>query len=137
MNAISFRDWFFDRLIWVLVSGEWVIKIRDFKNSRNKKERNILGLTVYNPNEDGGIIYLDETRGTARVLIHELGHVVLGDIIDVEARDKNKTAKKIEIWSEEQVLTFESLFYSCLSVKQKKILRTFIDRAKVDFRHNY
>lgn len=46
MTAFLFRDWFFDRLIWTLMSGEWIIKIRDFKNSRNKKERNLFGLTV-------------------------------------------------------------------------------------------
>lgn len=135
MSSFVFRDWFFDRLIWVLVSGEWVVKIKDFKNSRTKKERDIFGLTVPSEDREGGIIYLDKVKGTPRILIHELGHVVLGDILDSEATEKNKTKRQIEEWTESEVLTFEKLFYECLSVRQKDILKVFIARAKIDLRH--
>ncbi len=133
---LSFRDWFFDRLIWVLMSGEWVIKIKDFKYSKNKRERKLFGLTVPNPDNDGGMIYLDKQRGKPRILIHELGHVVLGDMIDMEARDRNKTTKRIDRWTEDQVMIFERLFYSCLSAKQVSVLKIFIDRAKINLRSN-
>lgn len=135
MNFSGFRDWFFDRLIWVLVNGEWVIKIKDFKNSNNRKERGLFGLMSPSSDKEGGIIYLDKKRGTPRVLIHELGHVVLGDILDDESKDKNKTARKIDQWTENQMLLFESLFYSCLSASQISALKVFIDRAKIDLRN--
>ena len=136
MNFTLFRDWFFDRLIWVLMSGEWVVKIRDFKNSRNKKECNFFGLTVPNEDKEGGIIYLDKIRGTPRILIHELGHVVLGDILDSEATEKNKTKRQIEKWTEDEVLMFEKVFYECLSARQIGVLRVFIARAKIDLTYN-
>jgi hypothetical protein len=135
MSPVMFRNWFFERLIWILVSGEWVIKIKDFKNSKKRKERELFGLAVPSLDGDGGIIYLDMKRGTPRILIHELGHVVLGDILDLEATDKNKTTKKIDEWTEDQVLLFEELFYKCLSAKQRQILKTFIDMAKIDSRY--
>lgn len=131
-----FRDWFFDRMIWVLMSGEWVVKIKDFKNSKNKKCRNLLGLTVPNEDKDGGTIYLDKIRGTPRILVHELGHVVLGDILDAEATEKNKTKRQIEKWTEDEVLIFEKRFYGCLSNRQTDVLKVFIARAKIDLRHN-
>lgn len=136
MRSFVFRDWFFDRLIWVLMNGEWIVKIKDFKNSRNKKEQLLFGLTVPNEDKEGGVIYLDKTRGTPRILIHELGHIVLGDILDSEATEKKKTTKQIDKWTEDQVLTFEKLFYECLSVRQKDILKVFIARARIDLKHN-
>lgn len=137
MSFSPFRAWFFDRLIWVLLNGEWTVKIKDFKNSKNKNERKLLGLTNFYPDKEGGIIYLDSRQGTARILIHELGHVVLGNILDDEARDKNCTEKEIDEWSECQAYIFERLFYQCLSVKQKRILQIFIDKAKIDFERNH
>lgn len=136
MSNFLFRDWFFERLTWVLMSGEWVIKIKDFKGSKNKKERIFFGLTVPHEDKEGGIIYLDKIKGTPRILIHELGHVVLGDMLDSEATEKNKTTRQIEKWIEEQVLEFERLFYECLSTRQINVLKVFIARAKIDFRHN-
>lgn len=137
MRSYGFRDWFFDRLIWVLISGEWAIKIKDFKNSNNKRECDLFGLASPHSDKEGGIIYLDKKRGTPRILIHELGHVVLGDILDDESRDKNKTTRKIDQWTENQVLLFESLFYSCLSRRQAAILKVFIDRARIDLRKDF
>ncbi len=133
MGSFMFRDWFFDRLIWVLMNGEWVVKIKDFKNSKNKKERCLFGLTV--PDEDkGGIIYLDKTKGTPRILVHELGHILFGDILDAEATGKKKTKKQIEEWTEDEVLAFEKLFYECLSAKQIGVLKVFIARARIDLK---
>ena len=134
MGSFTFRDWFFERLIWALMSGEWVVKIKDFKNSKNKKERGLFGLAVPNEDEEGGIIYLDKTRGTPRILVHELGHILLGDILDAEATAKKKTKKQIEEWTEDEVLAFETLFYKCLSAEQRKALKVFIARARVDLR---
>lgn len=133
MSFPLFRDWFFDRLIWVLISGEWKVKIKDFKNSKNKKEREFFGWTDFHSDKEGGVIYLDKSGGTPRILVHELGHVVLGDIFDNEAQYKNRTEKEIEEWTESQVLVFEQLFYRCLSVKQKRILKVFIDKARIEF----
>lgn len=131
---MTFRDWFFERLIWVLRSGEWVVRIKDFKNSKNKKERELLGLTDPYSDKEGGTIYLDKESGTSRILIHELCHVVLGDILDNEATSKKKTSKQINKWVEEQALIFEKLFYGCLTSRHKATLKIFIDRAKIDFR---
>ncbi len=136
MSSNLFRDWFFERLIWALMSGEWTVEIQDFKNSRNKRERELFGSADPHEDKEGGIIYLDKKRGTLAILVHELGHVLLGEILDSEATYKNRTKKQIEKWTEEQVLIFEKVFYSCLSVKQKKTLKVFIDRAMIDFRHN-
>ncbi len=118
------------------MSGEWVVKIQDFKNSKNKKERSLFGLTAPNEDKEGGIIYLDKVRGTPRILIHELGHIVLGDILDLEATEKNKTKRQIEKWTEDEVLIFEKLFYECLSARQVDILKVFIARARIDHRFN-
>jgi len=135
MKFASFRDWIFDRLIWALVSKRWVVKIVNFEESKNKWERDYWGLTE--PNEEGGgVIYLDKDKGTPKILIHELCHAVFGDILDDEARDKNKTKKEIEEWSEYQVLMFEDYFYKCLSARQKKILQTFINKARIEFEHH-
>lgn len=131
---MTFRDWFFERIVWVIRSGEWVIKIKDFKNSKNKKERELFGLTDPHSDKEGGIIYLDKKRGTPRILVHELCHVVLGDMLDDEATNKKKTSKQIKKWVEIQVLIFEKLFYECLTSRQKSTLKIFIDRAKIDFR---
>ena len=129
-----FRDWFFDRLIWSILSGMWVIKIKDFKNSKDKREREFLGLTMYHKEENGGIIYLDKKAGTPKVLVHELGHVFFGDILDDEARDKNRTSSEIDCWMEDQILEFEEYFFKCLSVEQIRTLKVLIDRAKIDFK---
>lgn len=137
MSFFGFRDWFFDRLIWVIVSGEWLIKIKDFKNSKNKTERYLFGLMDPYPDKEGGVIYLDKTRGTPRILIHELGHVVLGDILDAESTQKNSTEKQINKWIEDEVVNFERMFYECLSVEQKKILKTFIAKARANFYRNH
>lgn len=133
IDSVLFHEWFFDRLIWPVLSGKWTVKIRDFKHSKEKEERNILGLTAQNNDEEGGIIYLDIKHGTSKVLIHELGHVLLGEILDDEARDKNETTEKVDKWVESYILTFEKYFFSCLSSKQKRILKVFIDKAKVEY----
>ena len=135
MKFAPFRDWIFERLIWVLVSERWVVKITNLKESKNKYEQDYLGLMVPNE-EEGGVIYIDRNGGTPKILIHELCHAVFGDILDDEGRDKNKTKREIYEWSECQVLMFEDYFYACLSAKQKKILKTFIDRAKIDHARN-
>ena len=135
MNFVSFRDWIFERLTWPLISRKWVVKRVNFKESENKYVRDFWGLMVPD-GEGGGVIYLDKNKGTPKVLIHELCHAVFGDILDDEARDKNKTKKGIEKWSEYQTLMFEDCFYECLSVKQKFLLKTFIDRAKIDHVRN-
>ena len=136
MGRNLFRVWFFDRMIWILLNNEWTIKIKDFKNSKNKRYNNLFGLTDPYQDKEGGIIYLDKQRGTPRILIHELGHIILGDILDNEATQKYKTAKRINRWAEDQVLVFESSFYSSLSVAQIKVLKNFIERAKIDSRYN-
>jgi len=132
MKSAPFLDWVFERLVWVLVSEKWVVKIRNFKESKNKYEQNYWGLTVPDEEGGGGVIYLDRNYGTPKILIHELCHAVFGDILDDEARDRNKTKKEIDEWSEYQTLMFEDYFYECLSARQKKILKTFVDRAKTD-----
>ena len=136
MGHNLFRDWFFDRMIWILLNGEWTIKIKDFKNSKNKRYNNLFGLTDPYQDKEGGIIYLDKQRGIPRILIHELGHIILGNILDNEATQRYQTAKRINRWAEDQVLVFESSFYSSLSVAQIKVLKNFIERAKIDSRYN-
>jgi excinuclease UvrABC ATPase subunit len=127
-----FCDWFFDRLIWVLISGRWRIKIKNFKRSKNKQERKYIGLTVFNK-EGGGTIYLDERKGNQKILIHELCHAVLGDILEEEARERFINQKDIDTWEEDRILEFEEYFWLCLSRREKRILKTFIDEAKTRF----
>ena len=136
MSPDRFRDWIFERLMWVLINGEWVVKIKDFKNSKNKKERSIFGLVDQHEDKEGGIIYLDKTRGTPKILVHELGHVLFGDILDREAIDKNKTAGQIDKWTENEVLIFERVFYGSLSKEQISALKVFITKARIEFKRN-
>ena len=138
MYQSRFRDWFFDRLIWNILSGLWVVKIKDFKKSKKKSERCFWGQMVPDEkDEEGGTIYLDVDKGTPRVLLHELGHVFFNDVLDTEARDKNKTVKKIEEWGENQILLFERRFFFCLTVQQIRILKSFIDLAQAEYKSKH
>ncbi len=137
MVSFMFRDWFFERLIWCLVSESWVVKIKDFKKSKKKSERKFFGLSEPKDEDDSteGIIYLDIDHATPRILVHELGHVILGETLYIEARERNKTEKKINEWAEDQVMIFERYFFECLTKQQKRALKVFVDRAQIEFKH--
>jgi len=136
MSPIRFRDWIFERLIWILINGEWTVKIKDFKKEKDRRERCVFGLVDEYEDKEGGIIYLDKTRGTTRILVHELGHILFGDILDREATDKNKTAGRIDKWTENEVLIFERVFYESLSREQITALKAFITKARLQSRDN-
>ena len=130
----NFHSWLFDILVEFFVNSGWIIVVKDFKKS--KKEKCYLGLTDYKKRT----IFLDIDDGTPEILIHELGHLVLGLILDRMARKlpwkdlknikgKDK-AEKYFNWEEIQIVEYTRLFYHCLSKRQIKILQYFIDDAK-------
>jgi len=144
-SLFSFRDWLFDLLIDYLVNSGWLIVIKDFQKSETKSERRYLGLTNYQEE----IIYLDKdcgihgTRGSPRILIHEICHFALGIIFEKMAKNlppkrlkrvKGKSrAKKQFRWDELRTQEFEKLFYHSLNKRQIKILQDFIDEARTRY----
>ncbi|MBI2674186.1 MAG: hypothetical protein HYX22_00390 [Candidatus Yanofskybacteria bacterium] len=136
-SLLKFRDWLFDLLIDYFTNSDWIIVIKDFKNSENKKERILLGQTNY----AGEVIYLDKNkrRGTPRILIHEICHFALVAVLegasgklawkDLEkVRGRRRADKELE-WRELRTKDFERLFYRSLTKRQIKILQGFIDEA--------
>ncbi len=129
-HLLLLRDWIFHRLVGLLNSGEWMVKIKDFRKSRSKAERNYFGLT----NFDEQIIYLDKRSGTPRILGHELGHVAFVELLESEGEKRDRGRRKDTFpWEERQILCFEEYFYNSLSVKQIAILQYFIDDAHSEY----
>jgi len=136
----GFRDWLFDLLMDYLVNSGWIIVIRDFKKSKERSERDIIGLTDCQEE----IIYLDKDDGTPRILVHEICHFALGITLDKMAqnlpwKDLKKVKGKLRTnkqfrWEELRTQEFEKLFYRSLSKRQIKILEGFVDEAHKRYR---
>lgn len=135
-----FRDWLFNLLMDYFINSGWIIIIKDFKNSKKRSKRLIIGLTDYRKE----IIYLDIDDGTPRILIHELCHFALGIVLEKMARSIPwKDLKKVRgkhranrefVWEELRTEEFEKHFYRSLSKRQIIILRGFIDEAQKRYR---
>jgi DMSO/TMAO reductase YedYZ molybdopterin-dependent catalytic subunit len=126
------RDWLFDRLINLLVSDEWELKIVDFKKSKKRDKRNNLGLT----DPESRIISLDIDGGTPRILIHELGHAIFEEPLEDEKHWQNQVNPEGENrsffdWEELKTLEFEKYFYNSLSKNQIQVLKDFITEAHI------
>ncbi len=135
-NLYNIRDWWFDRIVSYLMFGEWKVVIKNFKESKSKREKALLGMT----DPDTNTIFLDLKYGTPRILVHEMGHVIFGDLLDEEARNKPKNllkglrgSQKFERWSELRILEWEKCFAESLSAEQRKILQFFIDEAMIEY----
>ncbi len=123
------RDWLFDRMINFLMRSGWRIKIVDFRGSKLKKERNMIGLTDWNTET----IYLDKNKGGPSVLVHELGHVLFQEFLDDEARNMSKAERlnqSYDKWCELRVLEWEKYFFQSLAKEHIDVLRSFINEAR-------
>ncbi len=135
----KFHSWLFELLMEFFVNSGWVLVIKDFKKSKIIKERNYTGLTNYGSKT----IYLDIDDGTPRILIHELGHLVLCTVWERAAakipwkelkKVRGRGRKKKEFnWEEDKVIEFTDLYYRLLDKHQIKILQGFIDESRVRY----
>ena len=131
-----FRDWFFDLLLDYFIKSGWAILIKDFKRSKNKRERCYFGLTNYREK----IVYLDKFHATPRILVHELGHMALGDLLENYSKVQPKSElQKLQVkklrhkrreWAELETMDFERLFFKSLTKQQISILKDLINIAK-------
>ena len=135
-SLCGFRDWLFERMVDAFVNSGWIVKMVDFKNQEIEKYKDKVGLAVFKSK----IIYLDTRWGTPRILLHELCHFSFRDFFITAAQDLPwKEMKKVAgrsradkeyNWDELRTREFEKLFFPCLTRRQIKILREFIDEAK-------
>jgi len=127
-----FRDWWFQRAMLFLSNSAWKVVVTDFRKSKNKDERSYWGCVDL----EDEVIYLDRRHAHAKILVHEIGHVLLDELLDDEARSrpkkdlaKIKNPDKFFRYGELRILEWEACFYNSLSGRQKKMLQSFIDNA--------
>lgn len=135
-KADLFVEWLFQRIVCILFQSDWVIEIKNYRKSKKKADRDTLGTADFSKET----IYLDVKLGTPKILIHELGHVIFGDMLYDEASSQPKGRLKkdgvndFDGWEEMRVIEFEEYFFRMLTKEQIQILQHVIDEAKTRYR---